>query len=1479
MSHSPPPSSRNPRALARVGAWLVAASLALILVPAPAAGSEPAAPPELWTLERALRAEPERHLPAIARLAATAPRGSDEHLGALALLGLAEVTLGHGPQAEAAAAQLAALAPAQGPALGRALAGLVRGQWQLAHGDHAPAVRLLEQAQADAPREMLPHWRLALSRALALALENRGRLDDALALDQQALALADERGPAWWRSDVRSSMAWRLHLAQQPARALALGREALALAEASADDLQLATALTTYAILLDGDAATARSGQALAEQRRAMQRGLHHARRAGARRDESLLLANLSDWYLRRGEYLQAQATAGQALALARELRDKVGESVALTNSGLAAIALGQVEAGRERVLESLAMEQRAGSLPSQSAIQHELGLYLEKAGRHAEAWVAHREHRRLAEESFRQAQQQAVLELEAAHEAERQRRDLEAAGHERQLAEARLLGRSLQALWVMLALATLLAFVAVVALLVRRVRRSNAELRSSNAELREAGARDPLTGLANRRHFQQAMEQQGAQARVRGEPDTLRGGLLLLDVDHFKAINDRHGHAAGDAVLMEVARRLDTTLRPGDLRVRWGGEEFLVLVTGLPDAPEAALARLEDVAIRLLQAIGAEPVRTGPDPATAVELPVTVSIGVVAVPLAPQGLALSWEAAVDLADKAMYLAKAHGRNRACVLRSLHADAADAASLEAAWREGRVELNVHEGPSDIGARAAGPSLHAAAPAAGTPGRRADSALHGGAPVALLVLAGASVGLAPAPARAYHEAPIAVAAVAGSAATAASAPRLPAQGMSPGHVRAWADEWVRRGLDEPAAALHALAARRTTATAEPAEVRRTLWLAAGLVAATARDTPALAAADQGLAALAATGDAAAAADRALLAAAHADAQDDMAALAERLPAALAQLAAVCDSPHAPGCDYRQRWRAWSMEIKLLLRQGQPASALDVALRAADWARRAGDAPRQALALAVAGDAQAGARNTAAAWSHFRQAEKVARDDGSAWLLARLRLFEMRLRSLDGELEAGVAAGLAGLAYARAAASPRLEAMLLTNLSDARAKLGRPRQALADATAGLLLARRLHDLRVERVLLGNQALARIALGEHDAAEATLDELLAAYDRGGAPGDKVQVLAEFADAFAAAGQFRRANALHHRERSLAAELMARNRDAALAVLRQRYDTEAQQRRLNALTRDNALMQAQIANRERLQRAALWGTALLALAGLLVALLYRRVRQANRRLALNHRTLREQSRRDPLTGLANRRALHEHAAPADADGGLDGTLLLLDIDHFKQINDRLGHAAGDRVLVEVGRRLGAAVRGPDLVARWGGEEFLVHAPGVHGEAAQALAGRLLNAVAAVPVELPDGVRGTVTVSIGWASFPLPPAGLRLPLERATPLVDMALYRAKNEGRNRAVGVVAAASPAAACGEGFDAAVAQGELKLLRQQGPTPATGILGAAGKEVQSPPSQSPSAGNPAAGSGQSVACTSDPKTAAAATPRDA
>ncbi len=180
--------------------------------------------------------------------------------------------------------------------------------------------------------------------------------------------------------------------------------------------------------------------------------------------------------------------------------------------------------------------------------------------------------------------------------------------------------------------------------LLQDELKRKNQELETINAELARSAITDPLTGLHNRRHFMKRANEETKRALRHGRCF----GLLMMDVDHFKRINDGFGHQVGDDVLVMVAGTLQKTLRESDLLARFGGEEFII---GLPETGREGAAVLAD---RLRQIVGSTPM-------PGVDRPVTISVGVACVP--SPGVE-TVDQLISRADAALYRAKREGRNR-----------------------------------------------------------------------------------------------------------------------------------------------------------------------------------------------------------------------------------------------------------------------------------------------------------------------------------------------------------------------------------------------------------------------------------------------------------------------------------------------------------------------------------------------------------------------------------------------------------------------------------------------------------------------------------------------------------------------------------------------------------------------------------------------------------------------------------------------
>ena len=171
-------------------------------------------------------------------------------------------------------------------------------------------------------------------------------------------------------------------------------------------------------------------------------------------------------------------------------------------------------------------------------------------------------------------------------------------------------------------------------------------EIRQRDELLSRLATTDALTGLANRGHALETLQTMATRAQRKHEPM----GVILLDVDHFKQVNDQHGHPAGDQVLQEIARILQAGIRTYDLAARYGGEEFLLLCDG------ADLATTTEIAERIRANVASHRFVLAQNS----QLQVTVSLGLhVGSTSADAAMAL-----IEAADQALYRAKQAGRNR-----------------------------------------------------------------------------------------------------------------------------------------------------------------------------------------------------------------------------------------------------------------------------------------------------------------------------------------------------------------------------------------------------------------------------------------------------------------------------------------------------------------------------------------------------------------------------------------------------------------------------------------------------------------------------------------------------------------------------------------------------------------------------------------------------------------------------------------------
>lgn len=671
----PFPSSQSMGALARRAlsiAWLA------ISIGATAAELDPAVALQIDAIEAQARSNPEAAIKSLDASLQTAPNQASR-IAFLTLKGTSQTSANKLDAANATAAELDALATPEA----KAAALIVRGFAVRTNGDLTRALGLADEARDALPPDVDSRQRYRVQMIRGSLLFELGRHADALAAYRDALAIA-----------VRIKSTPRQFRAHDSIASLFIEAGELDRAtDENAIATKLAASIDEAALLAQSWDTQSKLAQAKKDrplELAAAQNALSFARKAGDPERIETMLINLGDTYLKAGRYRDALQITNEAIDIARRISDPHGLIVALANAGQAEIRLGLLEQGRLNVEEALDLAMRLDSHSMYAGLLAEYGEALEAAGDYKHAINAYHRERRASRTLAEASRKSALLELDARYQSEKKQREIELLNRDNALKGAELQNRSLQQRVWLLAAGLMLTGLLAVGLLYRRVREANQKLAESNRMLKVRGERDALTGLFNRRYFQEAMHSR------RGNEGFV-GGLILLDIDHFKRVNDTHGHTAGDAVITAVAERLLDTMRDSDLVVRWGGEEFLIAVGAMPTE------QFDRLAGRLLHAISSKPVSFGE-----LSMNITISIGFASFPLPPAALPIDWERGINQVDMALYVAKAQGRNRACGIRSI--DARTEAELdmiegsfEEASRDGRVILAMIPGDTSSNA--------------------------------------------------------------------------------------------------------------------------------------------------------------------------------------------------------------------------------------------------------------------------------------------------------------------------------------------------------------------------------------------------------------------------------------------------------------------------------------------------------------------------------------------------------------------------------------------------------------------------------------------------------------------------------------------------------------------------------------------------------------------------------------------------------
>lgn len=502
--------------------------------------------------------------------------------------------------------------------------------------------------------------RQALLEHLAVALLQQGKLADAIegfAAAEQAFGDLGQEPNSKFLSNLSTALIQR----KEWHRAIETLERAQRAAEAEGAPPQRRMSIrnnlgVAYNGLGEMDRATQYLGEALAIARE------HKLPRGNQ-------LGNYGAMLRDAGRNEEALATHEEALRFYESVGDAAGIPVALSNIGETLTQLGQPERAAEYFRRAREGYLKTDIRPRRLQMYPRMIENLETLGLHAEALAMMREFKALSDESVSVESNERIAKLEATIELARTEQKLASSERDRLLQESALAdSRAAQARQRTLAMTLALGLLALglfALLLIRQVRfkaRANALLEQKNREIEAQRAnleqlnetirlqslRDALTGLPNRRYLQELMQQRG-ESRDRAAEPLL---LIMVDIDHFKRINDRLGHLVGDRALTHVAGLLRDCQADGDVVVRWGGEEFLWLVRG--HSVELAASRCE----ALRRALQASPLLHAGQ-----ALPLTASMGWCPHPLWPS-LPSDWHLSLRIADDALYQAKIGGRNR-----------------------------------------------------------------------------------------------------------------------------------------------------------------------------------------------------------------------------------------------------------------------------------------------------------------------------------------------------------------------------------------------------------------------------------------------------------------------------------------------------------------------------------------------------------------------------------------------------------------------------------------------------------------------------------------------------------------------------------------------------------------------------------------------------------------------------------------------
>ncbi|WP_273857155.1 GGDEF domain-containing protein [Photobacterium sp. GSS17] len=357
-------------------------------------------------------------------------------------------------------------------------------------------------------------------------------------------------------------------------------------------------------------------------------------------------LVNLSSYYLDTGNEEAALKAANQCFELASGYSGGNELNIALCHESLADnyLSSGWQELALEHGLTALSIYEAENDVLRKSRTYLTLAKIYESKGQFETALAFYKRFSEDNKKFLFDIRQKELYALQERFDANVNEKEIQLLKKEKELVELRLAEKKASEDILRLGTGLIIIVLYVMYRRYRMVTKRKRLLEKFNAELLTQTNQDALTGLHNRRFLEQWLNRQSKTSFQHGYL------VSVIDIDHFKKINDELGHQVGDEVLVEIANRLRKAVRKNDIVVRWGGEEFVLVMACQPEECDACLTRILDC------------VRSKDFELSCTDLPVTISMGAVYTN-EPTQLSLYWSEMLVRADKALYEVKRSGRN------------------------------------------------------------------------------------------------------------------------------------------------------------------------------------------------------------------------------------------------------------------------------------------------------------------------------------------------------------------------------------------------------------------------------------------------------------------------------------------------------------------------------------------------------------------------------------------------------------------------------------------------------------------------------------------------------------------------------------------------------------------------------------------------------------------------------------------------